>query len=166
MKRISMASLLIAVALALVLFGGADSTAESRAGKQAVDSAVRTVSETKESDTTATTPEVIAYYFRTTVRCASCKKIEAYSKEAIETGFGEELKNGTLKFESINIQEDKNRHFIEDYQLYTKSVVICDMKDGKQVQWKNLDKVWRLVGSKDQFINYVQNEISAYLKED
>lgn len=117
------------------------------------------------TDTTQSPAEVIAYYFHTTYRCGACKRIEAYSKEAIETGFAEELRNGTLKFESVNVQEGKNEHFVKDYQLYTKSLVICDLKDGKQVQWKNLNKVWQLIRNKDEFINYVQNEISAYLKE-
>ena len=30
--------------------------------------------------------KIIAYYFHGTRRCATCKKLEAYSKEAIETG--------------------------------------------------------------------------------
>lgn len=116
-------------------------------------------------DQTESQAKVVAYYFHTTYRCVSCKKIEAYSREAIETGFAEELKNGKLKFESINIQEDENEHFIKDYQLYTKSLVICNMENGKQVEWKNLAKVWQLLRNKDAFVKYVQDEISAYLKE-
>ena len=109
--------------------------------------------------------KVIAYYFHTTYRCVSCKKIEAYSREAIENGFAEELKNGTLKFESINIDNEDNKHFAKDYQLYTKSLVICDMENGKQTEWKNLEKVWQLLGDKERFINYVRDEINSYLKE-
>lgn len=165
MKQISIILLLAAAAIALVSLWETNLTAESQTDKQFVDSAARNTSKTKNSDATTTALEVIAYYFHTTYRCASCKRIEAYSKEAIETGFAEELKNGTLKFESVNIQEGENEHFIKDYHLYTKSLVICDMKDGKQVKWKNLNKVWKLIRNKDEFVKYVQDEINAYLKE-
>ncbi len=117
------------------------------------------------ADSTDDFPEVIAYYFHTTYRCVSCKKIEAYSKEAIESGFDEELADGTMEFYSLNTDEDENKHFRVDYQLYTKSLIICDMKDGKLVAWKNLDKVWQLIRNKDEFMKYVQDEINAYLKE-
>ena len=46
---------------------------------------------------------------------------------------------------------------------YTKSVVIVDIRDGKQKQWKNLAKVWELLYDKDAFVNYVRDEINSYL---
>jgi len=122
-------------------------------------------SSTKSADTTVSRdPKVVAYYFHTTARCVSCKKIEAYSQEAIETGFADQIKDGTLRFESVNIDEQENKHFVSDYQLYTKSVIICNMEDGRQKEWKNLTKVWQLIRNKDEFIKYVQDEINAYLK--
>lgn len=110
-------------------------------------------------------PEIIAYYFHANYRCVTCKKIEAYSKEAIENGFADELATGKLQFLPVNVQQPQNEHFVKDYQIYTKSLVICKMKDGKQVEWKNLAKVWELVRDRDAFIKYVQDEINAYLKE-
>ncbi len=144
---------------------GAQSVEQNQTSKEAEISAPKDTTEIDTNDSTKTEPEVIAYYFHTTYRCVSCKKIEAYSREAIENGFAEELKNGTLKFESINIDEEENKHFAKDYQLYTKSLVICDMEIGKQVQWKNLEKVWQLLGDKEKFIKYVRDEINNYLKE-
>lgn len=116
------------------------------------------------SDSTTQAPEVIAYYFHSTRRCVSCKKIEAYSKEAIESGFEKELANGELAFYSINIDKPEYKYFIEDYQLYTKSLIICDMKNGKQTRWKNLSKIWQLLHNKQDFLKYVQDEITAYMK--
>lgn len=106
---------------------------------------------------------VVAYYFHTTRRCASCKKIEAYSSEAIETGFKSELKNGQLEFYSINTDESGNRHYIDDYDLYTKSLIITKMTGDKETQWKNLTEVWQLLGDKEKFYKYVRGEIQAYL---
>ena len=164
MKRISMFLLFLAGITAAILWG-TNSVAESQGDKQANVLDKAEVTDTAESDTVKATPVVIAYYFHTTYRCASCKKIEAYSREAIESGFVEELKNGTLQFLSVNIDEADNKHFVKDYQLYTKSLVICDMEGGKQAQWKNLAKVWELIRNKDEFVKYVQDEINNYLKE-
>ncbi len=165
MRRIQIALLPVAVVVALIFLWGANSTTGSQDDKKPSDLAASAISETEDSDTTTTAPEVISYYFHTTYRCASCKKIEVYSREAIERGFAEELESGDLKFESINIDRAENRHFIKDYRLYTKSLVICNMKDGKQVEWKNLARVWQLIRNKNEFFNYVQDEINAYLKE-
>lgn len=165
MKRKSIFLLLWIAGLTIVIVSDSGWVAESQSDKQTT--APVSVEDTvkAKSDSLKTAPEVVAYYFHTTYRCVSCRRIEAYSREAIETGFAEQLKSGTLKFESINIDEAENKHFVKDYQLYTKSLVICDMKDGKQIQWKNLARVWELIRNKDEFVKYVQDEINAYLKE-
>ena len=112
----------------------------------------------------ATSPKVVAYYFRTTYRCSSCRRIEAYSREAIESGFAKELKDGTLAWRVVNVEERTNRHFIQDYQLFSKSLVLVKMKDGKKAEWKNLMKVWQLLGNREAFLRYVQVELRSYLE--
>jgi hypothetical protein len=91
--------------------------------------------------------KVVAFYFHGNYRCSNCKKIEQYSREAIEKYF-----------------KEQNKHFVEDYQLYTRSLVIAEFKDGKQVKWKNLTKVWDYLNDRDNFYNYVQSEIQKYLE--
>lgn len=109
--------------------------------------------------------KVIAYYFYGNVRCPSCKKIEAYSQEAIQGGFAAPLKDGRLEWRPINVDEPGNEHFLKDFQIYTKSLVIVDTINGKQKQWKNLPKVWELLYNKDGFIKYVRDEVNTYLAE-
>jgi hypothetical protein len=108
--------------------------------------------------------KVVAYYFHGTTRCATCRKIEAYSHEAVRAGFGEALKAGKLEWRTMNVEEPANRHFIKDYQLYTRSVVLASFQGDKQLRWKNLDQVWVLVGDKGQFTRYVQNEVKTFLE--
>jgi len=109
------------------------------------------------------THKVIAYYFHTNTRCSTCIKIEAYSKEAIEQGFPEELKKGTLEMRIVNYEDAENRHFMQDYKLVSKSLVLVNMVDGKQTEWTNLKVVWQLTGHKDAFLNYVRKEVRGYL---
>jgi len=106
---------------------------------------------------------VIAYYFYTTKRCVSCRKIEAFTKEAIDTGFPQDLQDGRLVWRLVNIEEKGNEHFSKDYELFTKSVVLVEEADSTQVRWKNLPKIWELLGDQKKFTSYIQDETRAYL---
>ncbi len=107
--------------------------------------------------------KVIAYYFHTNTRCSTCIKIEQYSREAIEKGFPYELKAGTLELRIVNYEQPENRHFIQDYKLVSKSLVLVNLVNGKQTRWTNLKLVWQLTGRKDAFLNYVRKEVRGYL---
>ena len=109
--------------------------------------------------------KVILYYFHGNARCPTCMKFESYSKEAVKTGFQNELEDGRLSFRIVNVDEPGNAHYNEDYRLYTKSIVLVEMEGDEQVRWSNLDKIWDLVGSKETFVQYVQDEVKAYLRE-
>lgn len=109
--------------------------------------------------------KIIAYYFHGIRRCPSCMKIEAYSQEAIQTGFAEDLKSGKMEWHVINIDESPNEHYEKDYQLYTKSLILSQIENGKETTWKNLEKVWELLGDKDAFIKYVQDEVRLMAQE-
>ncbi len=165
MERASIFLLFIVVTTGIVIWGGSHMEAQAPTGEEPDVSAPKDSCAIDKGDSAKTDPAVVAYYFHTTRRCYSCKKIEAYSKEAIEGGFAEELKNGTLEFHSVNTDEAENKHFIKDYQLYTKSLVISKIEDGKQTKWKNITRVWSLSRSKHQFFEYVRDEIRSYLEE-
>jgi hypothetical protein len=107
--------------------------------------------------------KVIAYYFHTNARCSTCIKIEDYSHEAIEKGFRDELKNGTLEMRVINYELSENKHYMKDYSLVSKSLVLVNMVNGKQTEWTNLKMVWQLTGKKDEFLKYVRKEVRSYL---
>lgn len=108
--------------------------------------------------------KVIAYYFHGNSRCPTCYRLEQYSKEVIEANFKNELVSGKLTFKAINTDEKGNEHFVNDYQLYTKSLVISLVKDGKAVKSKNLTKIWDYVNNKKKFFDYVTSEINNFLR--
>jgi hypothetical protein len=109
--------------------------------------------------------KLIAYYFHGTFRCTTCRTIEQYSHDAIQTYFAKELGNGRLEFRPVNVEEPENKHFIQDYQLVTRSLVLSLVSDGKEMKWKNLPDVWKLVRDKDKFFQYVKDEVEKFLKE-
>ena len=108
--------------------------------------------------------KVVAYYFHGAARCPTCYKLEQYSKEAIESGFKDELASGRLEFKAVNVEDRGNEHFVNDYQLYTKSLVISLVENGKEAKSKNLAKIWEYVGNRQKFLEYVTGEINAFLK--
>ena len=106
----------------------------------------------------------VVTYFHNTMRCPTCHKLETYSSEAVQDRFQDALHNGVLVWRVLNVDEPANQHYTNDYQLYTKSLILSEMKDGKEVRWKNLDKIWELVGDEGAFKDYVASEISAWMK--
>ena len=108
---------------------------------------------------------VVAYYFHGEFRCSTCRKLEALSREAVDSGFPDELQSGKLAFRVVNMETPQTKHFVQDFQLTTKSLVLVEYRDGKVVRWKNLPKIWQLVRDHDAFIRYVQDETRAFLGE-
>ncbi len=111
-----------------------------------------------------TTNKVIVYYFHGHSRCGSCMTIERYTRESVEATFAKELRSGQIEFRSINVELPYNNHYVNDYKLYTKSVIVSDMVQGKEQRWKNLQKVWELLHSEKAFKAYVKRETVAYLQ--
>lgn len=108
--------------------------------------------------------QVVAYYFHGDARCPTCHRMEQFSKEAIEDNFKDELVSGKLVFKTVNIDKKENRHFVDDYQLYTKSLVLSLVIEGKEVKSKNLAKIWEYAGNKEKFFEYVKTEVNEFLK--
>jgi hypothetical protein len=109
--------------------------------------------------------QVVAYYFHGNMRCKTCRKLEAYSEEAISKGFAEKIAAGAIEWRAVNTDEPDNKHFIKDFELTSKSLVLVEYRDGEVKRWQNLKLIWQLVGDKDGFIKYVRDTTSDFLAE-
>ena len=107
--------------------------------------------------------KIIAYYFHAYKRCQTCLSIEAYAKEALETGFPEALEKGRLEWRAVNMEEESNQHYVDEYQLSFSSLILSSSNGKQDSKWKNLNEIWPLVHNKEEFIKYVQEETSEYL---
>ena len=114
---------------------------------------------------TAVPRKLVVYYFGELPRCDTCLKLEGYAEEALRNGFPEELKSGLLQWRPVNVGEPAFAHFVKDYELFTKALVISDVRHGKEAKWKSLEKIWDLVDDKGAYIKYVQGEVAMALKE-
>ena len=102
----------------------------------------------------------IIYYFHGDFRCVSCHKIENYTKEVFAENF-----TNTMELKVVNVDDNENKHFLNDYQLYTKSVVVSKIKNHQEIAYKNLDKIWQYLGNEEKFKNYLKTEITNFLAE-
>ncbi len=107
----------------------------------------------------------VVYYFYTNTRCSSCKTIEAYTKAAVEADLASGYKGWKIVFKGVNMDEEPGGHFVRDYQLNSKSVVVQKFAGDRALKWTKLEKVWQLLGDKAVFMNYVTEETRKLLDE-
>lgn len=108
-----------------------------------------------------TNAKIVVYYFYGNYRCDSCTLIEQYSEEAVLEAFTPEIKRGLVEFRGINVEKPETRHFIKDYQLYSKSVIVSEVVNGQERRWKNLEKIWELYVNEKAFKDYIKAEVAV-----
>ena len=89
--------------------------------------------------------------------------MEEYAKEAVESGFPEQLKNRKIVWQALNYETPGNEHFATDYKLIAPNVVLAVYKDGKQSKWKDLNEVVDNVDNKIIFIDLMQKNVREFL---
>ncbi len=103
------------------------------------------------------------YYFHPTLRCESCLRIEAWSHIAVERGFAEELKAGSLEWQVFNFEDKENVALAKLFGVEGSTLVVVQVLAGKPERWKALDDVWYLVGGEQApFLEYVEREVRAF----
>lgn len=108
-------------------------------------------------------PQLIVYYFHGNVRCRTCNMIESYANETVTEHFGTLLDEGIVEWKTVNVHKPENQHFMKDYELVSQTVVLSRRENGKESQWRKLDRVWELVGNKPAFQDYVRKETASVL---
>lgn len=92
------------------------------------------------------------YYFYSNMRCTTCRNFERMT-----TDIAPSL---PVQFKTINTDDKGNEHYMSDYGLYTKSVVIVDDKGN----YKNLEKIWDYSRNEDKFKAYITDEVNTFIK--
>jgi len=107
--------------------------------------------------------DVMVFYIHNNTRCINCIRFEKYTKDVINEVFADQVKEGRLALKMANYETSENRHYVDDYKLVTKAVIVAKMKNGQQTEWKNLDKIWELVNDEIAFKAYITDEVADYL---
>jgi hypothetical protein len=102
--------------------------------------------------------------FHATQRCASCSTLGKYSEETINEFFQPELRDGIIRFQSVNVDLPENREVAKKYQAAGSSLFINAIYGG-QDHIEQDAKVWRLLGSEQQFKSYLKDKINGLLNK-
>ncbi|MEX2578356.1 MAG: nitrophenyl compound nitroreductase subunit ArsF family protein [Verrucomicrobiales bacterium] len=155
-------TLLLVLAFAGIAYYAWDRIAGSRSETASSETTSESASSVEVGDPAA---PVVVTYFSSDVRCPTCLEIESLTRRAVEERFAGPLAEGTLAFRILNMDEEENVHFVDDYELAFKTVVIRGDAGGDDFAepWVKMDEVWSLTAKPDEFIAYLAEEIERRL---
>ncbi len=103
-------------------------------------------------------------FFHRTFRCPDCLHMEAYAAEAVAAR-PTERDAGRLGFRAFNLDVGDHSQYSERYGVETSAVVLSQVTDGQETAWTNLPLVWQLVENRQNFMAYLDMEISGQLDQ-
>jgi thiol-disulfide isomerase/thioredoxin len=106
----------------------------------------------------------VVMYFHRTNPCPTCRKMSAYTEEAVQSGFAEQLKSGKVEYHYIDFQDENNAAAVKGYKIQRPTLILAKIVNNKVKEHKNLEEMWTKVGDKDAFVEYVQSNVKEYLK--
>jgi hypothetical protein len=157
-------SFAIALFMALCVTPITAETTSSAKQKHASGSAGENHASLASTKSTVEQPALVVYYFHGHVRCTNCINFEHFTDELLKRDFAKDLQSGRIAWKVVNVDLPENQHFVDEFNLYTKSLVLVPQRDGKNAGYKNLTKIWQYAGDKAKFQEYVKSEIEAALK--
>lgn len=84
-----------------------------------------------QSANNASSEKVEVYYFHYTRRCHTCESVETESKKAVETQYPEQVKKGTISFQSLNLDDENSKKIAEKLKVGGQTLLV--VKGSKQV---------------------------------
>ena len=109
-------------------------------------------------------PKLKTYYFHGERRCFTCNSIEKHTKTTMEKYFAEEIKNGTITFEVINIDKPENKGIAKKFKVYSSSLIV-EKKVKAGYEKINLTNFAFMYGkNKEKYITELKKKIEGLLK--
>jgi hypothetical protein len=68
--------------------------------------------------------ELQVYYFHFTKRCATCNAVENETKVALEMYYADQMKEGTLAFTSLNLEEENGKKMAAQLKVSGQTLVL------------------------------------------
>ena len=95
----------------------------------------QTTSKTDQDETLVISGRIKVYYFHNTRRCETCKAVEAVTRNTLEENYPEQMKEGEITFQSLNIEEDINEPLAR--KLHVSGQTLLIVKDGNKKDLTN-----------------------------
>jgi len=105
------------------------------------------------------------YDFHTTNRCITCKAIEANTKYTLDTYFAEELENGTIMFQVVNIDEDENYELAKKFKASGTSLFLNVIGSEKEKQIDLTAFAFTYGKKQEDFSKRLKNKLEKQLEK-
>lgn len=99
-----------------------------------------------------------AVYFHSPHRCPTCRKIETFAHEALTP----EVDSGKIAWQTADYTADLNASLVNQFKVFTSTVVLVEVQAGKVVRWKNLEEVWDHTSDQGDFTTFINQSWSAF----
>lgn len=108
---------------------------------------------------------IVVYYFHGDFRCQSCMKIERLTELSLKNYFRGELSSKKLVWKVVNVDDNRNAQYKSRYSINSRSVLLSRIVNGREAEWKNLDRVWDYLRNKNAFKEYIAHEVKSFLEK-
>ncbi len=108
---------------------------------------------------------VLVYNFHVTNRCPSCIAIEEATTKTLNTYFAKEVKQGRIKRQILNVDDEANSKIAEKYQAFGSGMFVTRVYKGKETTTDLTGDGFKFAKNKEErFIEILKNKIQEYLK--
>ncbi len=120
---------------------------------------------------TTTAPTVAAsqqeavwvYLCHGNTRCPTCLKIEASTKNVLERMFADDIRAGRVIVKEVNYEQPENKDLLTKYEIIAPTVVMVQVKDGREITYRNLMEVWQTVHEPEAFDSLISGNLRELL---
>ncbi|MBK6984447.1 MAG: hypothetical protein IPH32_06700 [Bacteroidetes bacterium] len=104
------------------------------------------------------------YCFHGTRQCETCKNMKANTKTALNTYFAAQLKDSTIVFSIIDVDDEKNEKLAEKFQATGTALMINKVVNGKDSIVDCSDFAFEKANDDEVYISELKTMIDAILK--
>ena len=102
-------------------------------------------------------------YFHRTSRCSGCIYAEEATRHTVEDYFEDELANGKLNLEVLDVEDKENAVVVDKYGAFTSSLFINTIRGGTD-HIEEVEEIWYFLGDDEEFVEVVKNKIEKSLR--
>jgi len=123
--------------------------------------ACSTQAENKQAVSTTAGNDVEVYYFHTSIRCVTCKTVEAEARKNIEMLYPEQFKEGKISFTALNLEEEAGR--IAGARLGVNSQALLIVNGDQKINITNEGFLYA-VSKPDKFRDIIKEKVDQLIK--
>ncbi len=106
--------------------------------------------------------DVEVYYFHMTIRCVTCKTVEAEARKNVEMLYADQVKSGKISFTALNLEEATGRSMGERLGVNSQTLLI--VKGDQKINITNEGFLYA-VSQPQKFTEVMKSRIDPLIKQ-